>query len=236
MKIIRFIKRGIRSILTFGFNIEWKSKIIDLLIVIIGITLAFRLNSWSESKKQDSLLKNYVTSFSLENEANIESLINTLNYSELQLSKIDTLQEIMRNEAYNDMRLRKLSPSLLNTVNYKSSTITLENIKESGDFELIKNYKLRKKIITVYESLSELKEKEKVLNDYVKTITRPYFFEKIRYRDFYPVDDEGMVKDHRYENMIIGYGIILTRQIQTYHTTRAELEDLKEELALSLNN
>ncbi len=236
MKIILFIKRIIRSIFTFGFTIEWKSKIIDLLIVIIGITLAFRLNNWSESKKQDSLLKNYVTSFNIENQSNIESLSNALDYSQLQLSKIDTLRQIMRKEAYDDMRLRQLSPSLLNTVNYKSSTITLENIKESGDFELIKDYKLRKKIITVYESLSELKEKESVLNDYVKTITRPYFFEKIRYRDFYPVDDEGMVKDHRYENMIIGYGILITRQIQAYNTTMAELEDLKQELVLSLNN
>ncbi len=236
MKIILFIKRIIRSIFTFGFTIEWKSKIIDLLIVIIGITLAFRLNNWSESKKQDSLLKNYVTSFNIENQSNIESLSNALDYSQLQLSKIDTLRQIMRKEAYDDMRLRQLSPSLLNTVNYKSSTITLENIKESGDFELIKDYKLRKKIITVYESLSELKEKESVLNDYVKTITRPYFFEKIRYRDFYPVDDEGMVKDHRYENMIIGYGILITRQIQAYNTTMAELENLKQELVLSLNN
>ncbi len=34
-------------------KIEWKSKIADLLIVIIGISIAFQLNNWNESKKSD---------------------------------------------------------------------------------------------------------------------------------------------------------------------------------------
>ncbi len=234
MKLLLVVQKIARSIFGFWWHIDWKSKIIDLLIVIIGITLAFRLNSWSESKKQNGLLKDYITSFDIENQSNIKSLKNTLSYCEVQLSKIDTLKNIMRVGNYGDIRLRTLSPSLLNTISYKSSTITLENIKESGDFELIKDYKLRKKIITVYEYLNEVKEKEKVLNDYVRTITRPYFFEKIRYRDFYPVDDKGLIQDHRYENMIIGYGIIIQRQIQAYQTAMSKLEDLEKELDLSL--
>jgi len=226
MKGIGFIKK----IIGFNSNIEWRSKIVDLLIVIIGITLAFRLNSWSESKKQDDLLQDYLTSFALENQSNIESLVSVIDYAQLQLGKSDTLQKIMRKEAYHDHRLQRLSPSLLNMVTYGPSVITMENIKESGDFELIKDYKLRKKIITAYESLDDIKDQEKVLNDYVKNITRPYFFEKIRYRDFYPVDDEGLIKDHRFENMIIGYGLLIKRQIDTYSILLHTLEDLQKDL------
>ena len=32
-----------------NLNINWESKIIDFLIVIIGITIAFKLNTWNES-------------------------------------------------------------------------------------------------------------------------------------------------------------------------------------------
>ncbi len=232
MKVISFIKK----VIGFGSGIEWKSKIIDLLIVIIGITLAFRLNSWSESKKQDDLLQNYLTSFALENQSNIKSLVSVIDYAQLQSGKVDTLQKIMRKGSYLDSRLQRLSPSLLNMVTYGPSVITMENIKESGDFELIKDYKLRKKIITAYESISEIKDQEKVLNDYVKNITRPYFFEKIRYRDFYPVDDEGLIKDHRFENMIIGYGLLIKRQMSTYRRILNTLQDLQKELENDTEN
>lgn len=38
-------------------NIDWRSKFIDLLIVIIGITIAFQLNNLNESKNQISKKK-----------------------------------------------------------------------------------------------------------------------------------------------------------------------------------
>ena len=38
-------------------NIDWRSKFIDLLIVIIGITIAFQLNNQNESKNQISKKK-----------------------------------------------------------------------------------------------------------------------------------------------------------------------------------
>ncbi|MCK8521639.1 hypothetical protein M0D21_08665 [Aquimarina sp. D1M17] len=231
MKIIRLIKKLLNPIKKFGSNIEWRSKIVDLFIVIIGITLAFRLNAWSESKKQDDLLSTYLTSFDNENASNIMSLNEVLAASHEQLAKVDTLQHIMRIGNYADQRLSRWSPSLLNAINYKPTLITLESIKESGDFELIKNYELKRKIITAYESLVHLKEQELVLNDYVKNITRPYFFEKIRYRDFYPVDDEGLIRDHRFENIIIGYGLIMRNQIQGYDSVMVNLLNLKDELS-----
>ncbi len=229
MKIIRGVKDVLRRIAS-GFTMDWKSKLVDLLIVIIGITLAFRLNSWSESKKQNRLINDYLNSFSVENQSNIDDLNTVLGQSNSQQAKIDTLKQIMLKEAYYDRRLTLMTPSLLNSINYRPSIITMENVKESGDFELIKNYQLRKKIIIAYESLQNLKEQEVVLRDYVKNLIRPYFFEKIRYRDFYPVDDASFVSDHRFENMIIGYGILLKKQTRAYKDVMSKLQNLKEGL------
>ncbi len=230
MKVFGRIKRFFKQVLVTIDHLDWKSKLIDLLIVIIGITLAFRLNSWSESKKQHTLIENYVTSFNLENQSNIEDLEQVLKLSVSQLSIMDTLTLLMRKEIYSDGRLKLMTPSLLKSVKYRPSTITMENVKESGDFELIKGYQLRRKIITAYESLDNLKEQESVLNDYVRDLVRPYFFEKIRYRDFYPVDDVNFVKDHRFENMIIGYGILIKTQMEAYTDTMSKLQDLRKEL------
>ncbi len=39
------------------FKIDWKSKFIDLLIVIVGISIAFKLNTWNESNKANREIK-----------------------------------------------------------------------------------------------------------------------------------------------------------------------------------
>lgn len=41
-------------------KIDWKSKLIDLLIVIVGITIAFQLNTLNESKKSKTQEKDYL--------------------------------------------------------------------------------------------------------------------------------------------------------------------------------
>ena len=56
-------------------TIDWKSKFLDLLIVIIGITIAFKLNTWNESIKEHSELEIYLQSFQEETALNIEDPI-----------------------------------------------------------------------------------------------------------------------------------------------------------------
>lgn len=46
-----------------NLNINWKSKIIDFLIVIIGITIPFKLNTCNRSITTDLEEKNYIENF-----------------------------------------------------------------------------------------------------------------------------------------------------------------------------
>ena len=63
-------------------NIDWKSKFIDLLIVIIGITIAFKLNTWNESITTNLEAKDYIESFYQENITNETNLSSALEFSE----------------------------------------------------------------------------------------------------------------------------------------------------------
>jgi hypothetical protein len=68
-------------------NIDWKSKLIDLLIVIIGITIAFQLEDINEFKKSKAQEKDYLKSFYKENQDNETHLTQTLEYA-IKIKKI----------------------------------------------------------------------------------------------------------------------------------------------------
>ena len=135
-----------------NLKIDWSAKIIDFLIVIFGITIAFQLNNWNESRKSDLKERNYIESFYNENTANKASLMHALNFSVSNKKNIDTLIQIIQAKNYTDKRINTLLPSMLQISNYSHSTTTMENIKASGEFELINDINLRKELINVYKT------------------------------------------------------------------------------------
>ena len=72
-------------------KIDWKSKLIDLLIVIIGITIAFQLNNLNESNKSKAKEKDYLKSFYEENRDNESNLSLALEFALKTKNDIDSL-------------------------------------------------------------------------------------------------------------------------------------------------
>ena len=91
----------------------WKSKFIDLLIVIIGISIAFQLNNWNESNKLEIEAKTYINSFYEENLLNEASLVSALEFTETNKKNIDTLKQLLLSKMYTDKRVKILATSMM---------------------------------------------------------------------------------------------------------------------------
>jgi len=222
--MIKFIKK-----LKLNFKIDWQSKIIDLLIVIVGISIAFKLNTWNESIQSNIESKNYLESFYEENSTNMSQLNSALEFSKTHKSNIDTLQQILLSGNYTDGRIENLSASLMILASYNPSTTTMDNIIASGEFELIKNIELRKRIIKTYNPYKKTKQLENLMTDYVNQYVTPYFFEHVRFSNFSSLDNE-FVKDPKFENVVIGYGVLLNQQLQGYQSNLEKINGLNKKL------
>ena len=139
------------------------------------------------------------------------------------------LQQILLSNNYSDGRIEALSASLMIITSYNPSTTTMENIIASGEFELIKNIELRKRIIKTYNSYKNTKQLENLMTDYLNQYVTPYFFEHIRFSNFSSLDNE-FVKDPKFENVVIGYGILLNQQLQGYQSNLEKVNELNEKL------
>lgn len=217
-----------------NLNIDWKPKIIDLLIVIIGITIAFKLNTWNESITTNLEAKDYIESFYEENITNEANLVSALEFSESNKKDIDTLKQILLSKKYTDKRIKFLTASMMGLANYSPSLTTMENIKASGEFKLIKDIELRKRIINTYNSYNTTLKLENILSEYVNKYITPFFFENIRFSDFSSIHSD-FIKEPLFENIVFGYDVLLGQQIKGYQDNLEKIKLLNEKLTTANN-
>ncbi|RLD26985.1 MAG: hypothetical protein DRI70_04995 [Bacteroidetes bacterium] len=207
------------------FNTDWKSKLIDLLIVIIGITIAFQLNNLNESNKSTAKEKDYLKSFYEENRDNESSLSLALEFTLKTKNDIDSLKRILLSKDYQDDRIKDLTASMMVSSDFNPSLITMENITASGDFELISSFEYREKIIDTYNSYQTTLQLEGILSDYVNQYVTPFFFENVRFSDFTSLTENFMINPE-FENIVFGYDALLTQKLRGYEENIVKLKKL----------
>jgi len=208
-------------------KIDWNSKLIDLLIVIIGITIAFQLNNLNESNKSKTQEKDYLKSFYEENIDNELSLSLALEFGLKTKNDIDSLKQILLSKNYEDGRIKNLSANMLTMSDFHPSLITMENITASGDFDIIRNFEYREKIIDTYNSYQTTSQLEGILSDYVNQYVTPFFFEYIRFSDFSSLK-ENFTKKPEFENIVLGYDVLLTQKLKGYEVNLEKLKKLNQ--------
>ena len=208
-------------------KIDWKSKFIDLLIVIVGITIAFQLNNLNESDKSKTKEKDYLKSFYEENRDNESSLSLALEFALKTKNDIDSLKHILLSKDYEDDRIKGLSASMMALTDFSPSLITMENITASGDFELISNFEHRENLIATYNSYQTTSQLEGILSDYVNQYVTPFFFENVRFSDFTSLK-ENFIKKSKFENIVIGYDALLTQKLKGYVVNKEKLQKLNQ--------
>jgi hypothetical protein len=212
-----------------NFKIDWKAIIIELLIVIIGISIAFKLNNWNESKKTELEVKEYIRSFYDENHANQESLISALKFTKSNKTGIDTLKVILLSKNKSDERIKSLIANMMGIANYTPLTTTMQNISSSGEFDLIKDIELRKDLIETYSAYKRTAKLETIISDYINDYVTPFLFENLLFSDFSYLNGD-FIKDPIFENIVIGYDVLLNQLINGYEQNLIKLNELNEKL------
>lgn len=216
-------------------KIDWATKFVDLLIVIIGITIAFKLNNWNESLKTNSEVKSYIKSFYGENIDNHDVLVSGLKFLKSKKQSIDSLKQILSSKNYSNKRIKFLMASMTSLPDFSPATITMQGITSSGKFDQIGNMNLRKDIIRTYDSYKETNALESLLSDYGKQYVTPFIFKNIRLTNFSSIHSD-FIKNPLFENYVIGYDVLLNQLINGYERNLKSVNQLTLKLAAAEKN
>lgn len=137
-----------------------KYAIGEILLVVIGILIALQINNWNEGRKDSSRAESYITRISEDLQRSIELSHVLLERNKSILKAVTETQQFLEQGT-------QLSPKQRETVEYAllwfsrttyqlPNMLTYEEMKESGDLNLIKDIDLRNKLAEFYSYILQV--------------------------------------------------------------------------------
>ena len=183
-------------------KINWRYALGEILIVILGITIAFSLNSWAENTKSKKEQVKYLEYL----QKDLESDILTLD------SNVVTLKQ--RIEDVNIIRKYSFTPSprmdtvlakfynLSLPINFRPRNITYQTLINSGDFKLIDDFDLKTLIQEHYLKYDEVQEVYQRQDIITEKYVGNYFINELNFRDIYENKNYSFMQTNYFSNMI----------------------------------
>ncbi|MEL6559219.1 MAG: hypothetical protein AAFQ94_13600 [Bacteroidota bacterium] len=195
-------------------KINWKDHLIGFVVVVLGILIAFQLNNYSVSVRQQKIMRNHFKYIKDETEGNKLNLKIAIERSERVLGKIDTMLFKLRNkediEYINAQMFQILD---YNNVYFRKNAYLA--LIESGDVRWIKDYELKTETINLYEYFLWTKAIE---TNATNTLTESYFPYISKNMDFVggKIQDKSIYFNKEFSNYISTIRYTLSAKVRKY--------------------
>ena len=137
-------------------KINWRYALGEILIVIIGITIAFNLNNFSENKKNKQLRDQYLESIQKDLIEDKQQLLSNKKLLEEKTENLSVVLKALRSD--NDTEKRKVMGIIFKVaeiIEFNPKNVTYHSLINSGDMKLIKNFELKNAIEAHYSLMYE---------------------------------------------------------------------------------
>jgi hypothetical protein len=206
-----------------------------LLVVFIGVTAGFLLNTWRQENSEMKLERKYLTSFYSDIVSDETSLDSLVFHSQ---TKTDKLMVIIRETGLKNRPLdEELAQSIVNEILYiewfSASNDTYEDIINSGNLNLVSDYSLKEKISSYYNLLDEVNNVEEFYKDHINNYGLP-----ILYKNYHLLNHKFINKESyqslEFTNMYLGVTALFQQNNKIYREALQKNRELKSELAEAL--
>jgi len=126
---------------------NWKDKAIDLVIVIIGISIALGMQDWYEGKRNAALEQQYLGTIMEDITIDLKELQDDLDFTKEQYENIKIVLGIIQTQDRNKVdSILHYTIHFGNFTEFKPSSTTYESLVQSGDMNIIRNYRLKEQL------------------------------------------------------------------------------------------
>lgn len=204
-------------------QIAWLNYGMDLLVVVIGILIAFQLNRWAAERQQATLVDNHLQQIREEAKFNRATLQSTLELNETNLAKLDTIFTLLRTSKDYD-KINEMSMDLLNLGVAYFRKNAYENLTESGDFRFIREFDLRQQVVRLYETYKLTESYDEISRNLYMQDYFPYLQNHF---DLSTGDTqaESVYQSQLFKNILVSYKRTSENRIQRYRNCLDIIDD-----------
>lgn len=209
-------------------KIEWKSHLVGLAVVFVGITLAFMLEGWRDSKRESDLEQEYVRSFQHELRRDQVILDSQLAHAEAVQKDVSRLTEMLREgRVVQADTVTALFSGAMAIAQLPHNRSTYVSVTSSGSLNLISDYECRQRIVEYYQLLDSSELATQVSKEFVDNYLIPLFVDHLDFltSKWTPAD---IVQTSRFRNLVLGYYRVNDQNIETYREIQAKRDTLAD--------
>ncbi len=205
-------------------QINWKDHLVNLVVVILGISIAFYLEGWQSGNQQKQLERQFLQALdgSLTNDAALLDTLTSLNKDVEQIliefvgsSTADQPDSII----YKLYRIFYSNP-------FVPQTATYESMKTSGALQSLNDFDLQNRIVSLYENYYDgTKQWDELSEKFLRDFYRPFVIGEIIWENGAPRTDfldRGKFKRIVYPMLNMHQG-----KAAFYELTRTEIDSIK---------
>lgn len=215
-------------------KINWANHFVELVVVIIGITIAFMLENWRQENANHDLEQKYLNSLKSDLMSDNKLLDSTVSSVEKQISKLrDFITEIKTGTVVKQ-KAENIIPQVLISYGFAPKLATYQSITNSGNLNIITDYKLIESLASYYNSYDEISIKEKGLYDYQLKFVLPYVYENVDFLSGKMVN-KSAINGFEFKNIVTGYYTLVGQNLEAYKNYQLANKELLENIEKYLN-
>ena len=207
-------------------RIDWKSHGIELVVVFIGLSLAFALDNWRDTRKQADLEHKYLRSFQTELAHDRDDLDSLSVYVGRARDDVQRLAGMLRTgvEVHPDT-VTALFAGSMTVSQLPQNRSTYASITSSGNLGVLRSYELRARLVSYYQLLEKSAIVTRVSNEFLDRYIVPLFIDHLDFVNQKWVP-EGVVNEMRFRNVVIGYSQLSDQTAKAYEKISVERDTL----------
>ena len=170
----------------------------EIILVVIGILLALKVNNWNEQVKERKLEKTILLNLKSEVEDNINALQQNIEKRNQQMEAVNVLLQKTGNKTTdtNSKQIDSLIGLSRYITTFEPRSGVIEEILSSGKLNLLQNEELRKILSNWSGDLDDLRRKEDGLQDIILLQYNPYLAKNYTLRNSDNIIVQELWKDN----------------------------------------
>ena len=140
----------------FDFKKSFKDYVFEFTLPFLAVMAAFLLNNVKEDYAEKQLEKQYMTSIISDLNADIEMADSQIEFHKLRIAQMDSLLDFFEKpiDIKDNEKINYLGKLATRSVQFYCNEVTIEQMKNSASFRLVRNQRATAKIIDYYERVN----------------------------------------------------------------------------------
>ncbi len=209
-------------------KINWLDHVANLLVVILGISIAFYLESYKEGKANLLQEKKYMESLIEDLTADLEALDTLSKWNDYMGNSLVKLSNASVGRPYPFDSLVIYLLSTQYNPPFTPQQTTYESLKASGQMGLIADFEMRSQLVELYEQYYRgVRQYDEAIDLHLRDFYKPFYFKNIEFVGRNEVKTEFLRKPE-FRNIMFAYRYLFLAKADFYKAVKDQVEDTLE--------